>query len=101
MQRHYNDYTIDLINDDNYTLNSTDNINSYQIEYFYGSNMEDRFYPTSKHGIRIIKDELEINSAIICEIGSGTTIHENSFVIKNRSPISLIMNCFTISNKMS
>lgn len=83
MQIQYNDYIIDLINDANYTINSADNITSYQIEYFDGTNMEDRFYPTSKHGIRIIKDDLEINSAIICEIGTGTTIHENSFVINN------------------
>lgn len=83
MRIHYNDYIIDLINDDNFTLNSTDNITSYLIEYFDGTNMEDRFYPTSKYGIRIIKDDLEINSAIICEIGTGTTIHKNSFVINN------------------
>jgi len=81
----YKDYSIDIIDDETYTLNSVDNLMTYQLEYFEGEGYEDRFYPTSKHGIRVNQNDKEIRSAIICEIGGATKIHENSFVIKNDS----------------
>ena len=83
MRVRYKDFTIDIIDDSNYTLNSSDNIVSYDFEYFDGEMHMDRVYPTSKHGIRITKDGVELTSAIICEIGGYTTIHDNSFVITN------------------
>ena len=81
----YKAYSIDIIDDKTYTLNSVDNLVAYQLVYFEGEGYEDRFYPTSKHGIRVSLDNIEISSAIICEIGGATTIHENSFVINNDS----------------
>ena len=81
----YKDYTIDIIDDVNYTLNSVDNVVSYDVEYFDGMLNSDRVYPTSKHGIRVIKDGEELASAIICEIGGTTTIHNNSVIVSNDS----------------
>jgi hypothetical protein len=81
----YKDYSIDIFEDKTYTLNSVDNLVKYQFEYFEGEGYEDRFYPTSKYGIRVSQNDTEIRSAIICEIGGATTIHENSFVINNDS----------------
>lgn len=83
MRVNYKGYTIDIIDDSNYTLNSSDNIVSYDFEYFDGKTNSDRVYPSSKHGIRITKDGAELASAIICEIGGYTTIHDNSFAITN------------------
>jgi len=75
-------YIIKIENLPNYTLNSQDNIQEFKLQYFNGSQNEDRFYPTSKHGIRIFENDEEINSAIICEVGGATGIHTNSFLIE-------------------
>ena len=83
MRVRYKDYTIDIIDDSNYTLNSADNIVTYDKEYFDGMTNTDRVYPTSKHGIRISRNGDELVSAIICEIGGATTVHENSVLVTN------------------
>lgn len=85
MRVRYKEYTVDIADDPNYTLNSADNIVSYSIEYFDGMANADRFYPASKHGIRLVKDGEELASAIICEIGGTTTIHDKSAIITNDS----------------
>lgn len=83
----YKKYTIEIINDPTYSLNSTDNTNHYDKEYFEGIMNEDRFYPTSKHGIRVLENDKEISSAIICEVGGATGIHDNSFVLTDNNII--------------
>jgi hypothetical protein len=85
MKIQYKDYTIEIINDTCYTLNSTDNTRHYDKEYFKGKMNEDRFYPTSKHGIRISQNGKEISSAIICEVGGATGIHDKSFAFTDDS----------------
>lgn len=74
-------YRIKLVNAEQYTLNSADNIESYDVEYFQGAYNGDRYSPTSKHGIRIFENDKEIRSAIVCETGGPTGIHEESAVI--------------------
>lgn len=81
----FNNYTVDIVEDLNYTLNSIDNVVSYDIEYFDGKTNTDRVYPTSKVGIRVTQDGDKLASAIICETGGQTTIHDNSFVFTNDS----------------
>jgi hypothetical protein len=81
----YNDYMIEVINDLNYILNSADNIASYKTEYFDGASSSDRFYPTSKHGIRVKKDGKDFASTIICEFTASTTIHTRSFIISSNT----------------
>jgi hypothetical protein len=85
MRVRYKDYSIDIINESNYTLNSADNLVSYDIEYFDGMTNTDRVYPTSKHGIRVTKEGDELASAIICEIGTATAVHDNSVIIAGDS----------------
>ena len=85
MRVSYKDYTIDIVDDSSYTLNSTDNIVSYDKEYFDGMTNTDRVYPTSKHGIRINHNGEELASAIVCEIGGATTIHDKSAAVMNDS----------------
>lgn len=85
MRVSYKDYTIDIIDDSNYTLNSSDNTVSYNTEYFDGKTNMDRVYPTSKRGIRINHNGEELASAVICEIGGATTIHDKSVVVTNDS----------------
>jgi hypothetical protein len=68
MRLSYKEYTIDIIDDSNYTLNSADNVISYDKEYFDGMLNTDRVYPTAKHGIRISRDGDELASAIIVRL---------------------------------
>jgi hypothetical protein len=76
----YNNYILDIIKDDNYTLNSTDNLPNY--ESVYSTSSHNKWY-MHKHGLRVNKDGVEKASAIICSFGGATTIHKNSAVIKN------------------
>jgi hypothetical protein len=85
MRLGFKNYTVDIVDDSNYALNSADNVVSYDIEYFDGMINTDRVYPTSKHGIRISKDGDELRSVIICEFGAGTTVHDNSALVTNDS----------------
>ena len=79
MKVKFKNYTIEIIDDSNYTLNSADNGSSYDVEYFDGMTNMDRVHPNSKYGIRITQDGTKVTSAIICEIGGLTTIHEKAF----------------------
>jgi hypothetical protein len=81
----FNNYTVDIVDDSNYTLNSVDNLVSYDAEYFDGMTNTDKVYPTSKHGITVTQDGDKLASAIICEIGGSTTIHDHSFVFTDDS----------------
>ena len=81
----YKDYSIDIVDDQTYSTNSADNLSHYNKIYFDGSINQDRFYPTSKHAIRIMQHDQELSSAIICEVGGGTTVHDKSFIIFDNS----------------
>jgi hypothetical protein len=83
MNLQYLDFRIEIVDDPIYSLNSTDNISNYDQEYFDDKPYSDRNYSNSKHGIRVFKNDLELSSAIICEVGGATTIHENSCLIKD------------------
>jgi hypothetical protein len=80
--KHLN-YTIEINNEPDYTFNSADNIIHYDIEYADKEISADEVYPTSKHGIRISKNGEELKSAIVCEVGGSTTIHDKSFIIED------------------
>lgn len=83
MKIEYKSYEIEIINDNNYTLMSSDNKNMYSFEYSNGLIVTDRGYSVTKYGIRI-KDSLsntEYSSAILSENGGVTSIHSSSFHI--------------------
>ena len=86
MKVEYKEYEIEILDIKNYSTKSTDNIFFYDFEYNKGKVIEERTHTNSKHGIRI-KNKLSqsiISSAIICEYGGATTIHEKSFFIDNQ-----------------
>ncbi|GAA4848908.1 hypothetical protein [Algivirga pacifica] len=79
----YKEYLIEVLNEYDYSVHSTDNINSYQLEYSKGAIVQERIHPISKHGIRV-KDlalEHELSSAILCEFKGATSVHKKSFYI--------------------
>ena len=76
----YNGLTIEIFNDSTYKFGSADNNMSY-LKHYFGDNAKE--YPTSKHGIKIIDNDLEINSCIIIGSGGATGIYDNSTMIDN------------------
>jgi len=79
----YKEYEIEILDDKDYSTKSADNIRNYKFEYSEGKLITERIHPTSKHGIRVKEKSKvdEFSSAIICEFGGGTTIHEKSYFI--------------------
>nr|WP_294787497.1 hypothetical protein [uncultured Flavobacterium sp.] len=78
MKIDYKNFEIEVIDDQNYTLNSPDNLRHYQK--VYSEDIES--YISSKHAIIIKEEEIEISSVIICESGGATGIFANSFIIQ-------------------
>ena len=76
----YKDLTIEVIDEPTYTFGSSDNTFNYSKHYFGDGGTE---YPTSKHGIRINKDDQIIDSCIIISSGGATGIYPNSSLLDN------------------
>ena len=80
MISHYKQYEIEVISDEDYVLNSKDNLNYYQHVIH---DPEDVYQPSAKHGIRVKENGIEISSVIICASGGATGIYEHSYLIKD------------------
>jgi len=73
-----NDWSIEVLNEPNYFLDSTNN--PFNYSKFYSSDLEDKnkFTPSSKHGIRVYhKDKLIYNCLVMAFCG-GTGIFKKS-----------------------
>lgn len=79
MKVDYKNFEIEVIDDKNYTLNSSHNLRQYQKVYC----QESEFRTSSKHAVTVKKYGIEISSAIICETEGATGIYENSYIIEN------------------
>lgn len=73
-----NEYKVVLSDESNYTLNSTDNLLVFEKIF---TDEESDIYNSTKHGIKIYKNEKLLTNALICAVGGATGIHENSSVI--------------------
>jgi hypothetical protein len=67
-----------LINDSTYSVGSADNNFTYDFVYHDKESLE---YKSCNHGIKILKDDQIIKSAIVCASAGATDIHENSAII--------------------
>ncbi|MBS2213851.1 hypothetical protein KEM09_20755 [Carboxylicivirga mesophila] len=75
-------YSIEISDDSTYTPNSTDNINSYDLQYSYGGGWLHGNMSYTRTAVRVFDDSCQIRSAIICE--RGATIESySSYVIKD------------------
>ncbi|RYU89903.1 hypothetical protein EWM62_10155 [Mucilaginibacter terrigena] len=74
----YKGLVVEFINESNYELGSTDNINIYDAIYSDGN-----YNYQTKHGINVSENDKKVSSALLVGNGGGITVHENSFVIKN------------------
>lgn len=81
MNRHqYKDVIIEVLDEPTYKFGSADNNFNYSETYF-GENSEQ--YPTSKHGIKIYRDDQIVDSCIIIGSGGATGVHQNSSLVDN------------------
>jgi hypothetical protein len=74
----FDEYEIELMNESSYTFDSVNNISKYDFVY---QDEESEIYQSTKHGIKVFKDEKLHKSAVVCATGGATGIHENSAVI--------------------
>ncbi|WP_427875088.1 hypothetical protein [Flavobacterium sp. MMS24-S5] len=84
----YKNFEIEVIDDKNYILNSSNNLHQYQKVYCE----ENEFRSSSKHAVIIKEHGTKISSAIICETEGATGIHENSCTIEDDKIWILVSN---------
>lgn len=76
----YKNFEVEVINEPTYNFGSSDNHFNYLKHYFGYGGAE---YPTSKHGIKIYRDDQIIDSCIIIGSGGATGVHQNSSLLDN------------------
>ena len=76
----YTDLTIEVLDEPTYKFGSADNNFNYSKRHFGDGAKE---YPTSKHGIKIYRDDQIIESCIIIGSGGATGVYQNSSLIDN------------------
>jgi len=76
----YKDLVIEIINEEDYDLNSIDINRIYGKIYPSGSELE--FKPTTKHGIKVSENGIERQSALILGFSGVTGTYENSYLIE-------------------
>lgn len=80
----YREYQIEILDDNNYSQNSTDNINHYDLIYSWSKSREE-FSASCAHSINIYRNNTKIKNAILLGFKGDTSIHNNSYIIKDNS----------------
>lgn len=76
----YKDLTIEVLDEQTYKYDSADNNFNY-LKHYFGDGAKE--YPTSKHGIKIYRNDQFIDSCIIIGSGGATGVNQNSSLIDN------------------
>ena len=91
MKVDYKNFEIELFDDINCILNSTDESNKYQKVHSVDNEIKDKSQSTNKYAIIIKESETVISNAIIYESGvSG--IYNDSFILEDDKVWVLIYN---------
>ncbi len=91
----FQDYEIEIADDQTYGTQSTDNNFVYDFVY---QDKEAMDYKSSNHGIMIFHGGQLIKSAIVCAVGGGTYVHESSaIVMKNDLYVACADKVFSLS----
>jgi hypothetical protein len=81
MKRHqYKDFTIEVLDEPTYKYGSADNNFNYSKHHFGNGAKE---YPTSRHGVKLFRNNELIDSCIVIGSGGATGIHQNSSFVDN------------------
>ena len=76
MQLSFEHFRVELLNESNYDVDSSDNSNAYELEYF----TEERKNYTNCHGIKVTGTEEKFDAVFLAD-GGGTGIHSNCATI--------------------
>lgn len=76
----YKDLRIEVLDEPTFKVGSADNNFNYSKSYF-GNDAEE--FPTSKHGVKIFQDDVQINNCILIAFGGATGIYQNSSLVDN------------------
>ncbi|MCG7563109.1 hypothetical protein [Pseudoalteromonas sp. McH1-42] len=79
MKKIFNGIDVTLINEPHYSINSTDNLRSYEVELC--RNIKSEY--SSAHGLFLGEIDNPESSVIFLGIGGATVVHQYSFTIKN------------------
>ena len=74
----YKELTIEVLDEPTYKYDSADNNFNYNKHYFSGDGEK---YQISKHGIKILRDDLIIDSCIVIASAGATGVHQNSSLL--------------------
>jgi len=85
----YQQYKLTILEDDQYTIESADNLRGYDNVYF--DNTLSRYQVTAKLAILVNFNNEEITSAILCDIGPYAGLNERTFLIEDEH----LYICFT------
>lgn len=80
IEHHFHDYAVQLYNEYSYYQFSADNAIHYHKRHFGAGSQE---VPTSWIGVKMVKDDREIDNCIILATGGATTVHRSSTLIDN------------------
>lgn len=79
----YKQYIVEIHNEFNYNINSTKN--TFQYDFAYGTKETELYQPSSKHGIRVYKNNTYLRSVLVYANGGASGIHINSAIIDNNN----------------
>ncbi len=74
-------YNIVIKDDPTYTAGSVDNMQTYRYQYWLG---EQKYRPSAKHGVEVVKHGAEIASCIVLGTDGATGVHEHSALLHNQ-----------------
>lgn len=78
--QHFQNYIIQVYNEYSYSYDSADNTIRYHKQHF---GADSRVAATSQIGVKVFKDDREIDNCIILATGGATTVHHSSTLIDN------------------
>ena len=79
MKKIFNGIDVTLINEPHYSVNSTDNVRSYEVELCRNK----EYQHSSAHGLFVGDIDSPESSVILLGVGGATGVHEYSFTINN------------------
>lgn len=88
----YKNFIVEVLNEPTYELGSTNKDFNYEKIFFNDDGQE--YYPTSKHGIKIYRDNQVITGSLLIGSGGATGVYQNSSLIDDNE--LLICCCDTV-----
>jgi hypothetical protein len=90
MNLNYKDISIEIIDDKNYSFNSSDN--KYNYDFIYKDEESDQYDSNSKHGIILKKSDSIIASALLCGVGGAAGVTDKSAIVENDNLLECVAN---------